>query len=469
MNKISNLSKSAIVLLLLASTMRAEGVQIDADVVYGHKAGLALTYDVIQYEDNKNGAAVMFMMSGGWFSGWMPPKRFAAEHAPEGYGHFRQLLEKGYTLVIVRHGSAPFFKVPDAVSDVRSAVRHFKHRADEWGVDPDRVGVTGSSAGGHLSLMLGTASDDGESGARELFERTSNRVAAVVAYFPPVDIREIVGPSKSFPALEFDKGRAADVSPLLFVTPDDAPTLLIHGNADQLVPLNNSERMHTAFQEQQVESELIVIEGAEHGFRGEDGRRASSALVEWFDDHLSETAVAKTKSKQQVAAEDTPRPAPAIGMGIMEAAAADNAEAIRKLVAAGSDVNQQRSDNGATPLITAALLGNTAAATELIGQGAKLNLKDAQQSTALHVAAFFAQPKVVKLLLDSGADMNVTNKDGATPLDIVSIPWSSELEGLYKFIAGLIKIEVDLERIKSVRPEVVRLLRDGGGKSGREL
>jgi dipeptidyl aminopeptidase/acylaminoacyl peptidase len=112
-------------------------------------------------------------------------------------------------------------------------------------------------------------------------------VAAVVAYFPPVDLREWVGPNDSFPALEFDPKQAESVSPLLHVTSDDPPTLLIHGNKDDLVKLDNSERILAAFQKATVPCELIVIEGAGHGFAGENGKRASKALVDWFDKHLA--------------------------------------------------------------------------------------------------------------------------------------------------------------------------------------
>ena len=116
------------------------------------------------------------------------------------------------------------------------------------------------------------------------------RIAAVVAYFPPVDLKEWVGPSKQFPALDFDPKKASRVSPIEYATADDPPTLLIHGDNDTLVKLDNSQRMHQALTEKNVTCELIVIEGAGHGFAGDDGRRASEALVEWFDRYLLKTS-----------------------------------------------------------------------------------------------------------------------------------------------------------------------------------
>ena len=129
-------------------------VEIKADVVYGHKDGMALVYDVLQPE-NANGAAVVFMVSGGWFSRWAPP-----ENRVQQFGHF---LDAGFTVIPVHHGSAPRYHVPDAFTDVSRAIRHIKLHAENHGIDADRIGVTGGSAGGHLSLMLGLAADAGDS------------------------------------------------------------------------------------------------------------------------------------------------------------------------------------------------------------------------------------------------------------------------------------------------------------------
>jgi acetyl esterase/lipase len=244
----------------------------------------------------------LFMMSGGWFSFWMPPEAFVSSLAPHGFNHFRGVVDAGYTLFIVRHGSAPQFKVPEAVADVRRATRFIRLNAKDFGIDPDRIGVCGGSAGGHLSLMLGTTADDGAKESQDGVDRASDRVGAVVAYFPPVDLREWVGPNDQFPALEFDPQQAESMSPLLQVTKDDAPTLLIHGDQDGLVKLDNSERILKAFERENVPSELIVIEGAGHGFFGEEGKRASTALIKWFDKHLAPRAETTDETAETSAA-----------------------------------------------------------------------------------------------------------------------------------------------------------------------
>jgi acetyl esterase/lipase len=268
--------------------------KITPDVVYGHKAGMALTFDVIHPKD-PNGAAVLFMVSGAWVSGWVPPETFINQTGP--VGHFRKLVEHGYTLLIVRHGSSPQFKVPEAVADVRRAVRYIRLHADDFKIDPNRIGVCGGSAGGHLSLMLGTASDEGDKKSKDEIEQASNRVAAVVAYFPPVDLRDWVG-DKRFEALHFDPKLAESVSPLLHVSKDDPPTLLIHGDKDDLVTLKNSEDIEAAMKKDGVACELIVIKGAGHGFPGEQGKQASDALIKWFDKHLAKPAERDANAKE---------------------------------------------------------------------------------------------------------------------------------------------------------------------------
>lgn len=275
--------------VLVAATSSAD-VTIKSDVVYGHKDGMALVYDVLM-PDSANGAAILFMMSGGWYSSWAPPKTRARQ--------FKDMLDAGFTLIPVYHGSAPRYHVPDAYSDVSRAVRHVKLNAVSYGVDVNRIGVTGGSAGGHLSLMLGLDSDTGKNDERDAVMQVDNSVAAVVAYFPPVAFREeeslpvgIVNNVAEeellsrFPALDYDPELVPTVSPILFVDSNDPPTLLIHGDEDPLVDVTHSYAIKEKFEKEGVESELIVIPGGKHGFGGEDAARANKARLEWFQKFL---------------------------------------------------------------------------------------------------------------------------------------------------------------------------------------
>ncbi len=254
---------------------------VHTDIVYGHKMGMALTLDVIQPVE-QNGAAVIFVVSGGWNSNWFPPESYKRIELLE------QLVSKGYVVIMLRHGSAPLFKVPDAIADVKQAATFLHEHCEEYQFANDRMGVCGMSAGGHLSLMLGTATNQRapKDDAAKMPKNTT-RVAAVVAYFPPTDLRPLIGPSDDFPALDFDAKRGNEVSPLVHVTADDAPTLLVHGTNDRLVPIQHSKQIKTAFEEHGVVCELVTIEGAGHGFRGEAATQATTAALEWFDRFLS--------------------------------------------------------------------------------------------------------------------------------------------------------------------------------------
>lgn len=250
---------------------------VKSDVVYGHKDGMALVYSVLQPE-NANGAAIVFMVSGGWYSRWSESAVYEKMFSGE--------LESGFTVIPVHHGSAPRYHVPDAYADVSRAIRHIKMNADSLGIDADRIGVTGGSAGGHLSLMIGMDSDSGLSGNRDPIMQAANDVAAVVAYFPPVDLREIAGPNDRFPALNFDADKAAAISPILHADAGDPPTLLIHGDADDLVNISASVIMFAEFKKQNIESDFITIPGGQHGFRGDNAKVANKARLEWFKKHL---------------------------------------------------------------------------------------------------------------------------------------------------------------------------------------
>ena len=150
---------------------------------------------------------------------------------------------------------------------------------------------------------------------------------------------------------------------------------------------------------------------------------------------------------------------------IWTAAAEGNIEAIKQHVSAGTDLNAKEPAGGSTPLIVAAIFDQAEAARLLIENEANVNARNNERNTALHIAAFFGHPETVKLLLAKGAEVNAKNIRSETPLDTVAAPWSPELEGLYKFIAGLLKIQLDLERIKAARPKIAAILRRSGGKT----
>lgn len=256
----------------------AAGLTITHDVIYGHHDGMALVYDVIK-PANANGSAVLYMVSGGWVSRWAPPETRVAQ--------FKGLLEEGITVIPIHHGSAPRFKVPEAHADVKRALRHVSLNAASYGIDAKRLGVFGGSAGGHLSLMLGLNGDDGDPAATDPVLRGASRIKAVVAYYPPVDLRRMTGPSDRFPALDFPNDQAASISPILFVDARDPPTLIVHGDADELVNISSGQSIHDALKKAGVKTEMVVIHGGDHGFSNTEHRaEAGRAMAKWFRENL---------------------------------------------------------------------------------------------------------------------------------------------------------------------------------------
>jgi acetyl esterase/lipase len=278
-------------LLILAALVlpvgAGEAVRVEPDVVYGHKDGLALTFDVVK-PAKANGAGLIWIQSGGWYSNWVDPKVWP--------NNAKMFLDKGYTVFIVRHGSAPKYTVPEAVADMRRSVRFIRMEAKKLGVDPDRLAAFGGSAGGHLALMLATTADEGDPAAKDEVLRHSDRLAAVVALYPPTDLREwTTNPPEIIkkldmlkPPLNFDPKLETSVSPLLHVSGKTTPVLMIHGDKDTLVPIEHSQKMLAALEKAKVAARLVTIEGAGHGYNDKQNREiVYPAMLEWLDRYLA--------------------------------------------------------------------------------------------------------------------------------------------------------------------------------------
>ena len=260
------------------------------DVVYGHKDGMALTFDVFT-PAQKNGASIIHVVSGGWISRWTDPNKLQ----PAMKEIYQAFLDKGFTVFAVRHGSSPKYYVPEAAADIRRAVRFIRMSAPKFGMDPNRIGIWGQSAGGHLSLTIGLQADAGNPTAEDEVLRAPAKVAAIVAYYPPSDLETTSNsvaterPSTRFPALNFDAKEIELMSPIKHITADDPPTLLLHGDKDALVPQWNSDKLSAEFKKAGVKTDYVVVPNGVHGFTGEDAKKTTAAMVDWFTKHLSGT------------------------------------------------------------------------------------------------------------------------------------------------------------------------------------
>jgi len=269
------------------------------DVVYGHKDGLALTLDVIEPVESRKGIGLILVSSGSW--GSRKSNVLQDEENRRQKDHWIQgLLKGGFTVFVVRHGSSPKYTVPEMTPDINRSVRFVRANAERFQVDPAHLGITSGSSGGHLSLMAAMTGDDGNVDAPDPIERVSSRVQAVVAWFSPTDMINWGAPNgyKLIPILKpglFERmfGEITDlepqlksISPLYLVTKDSPPLLLIHGDADKTVPLQQSEIMKLKYEEQGATVSLIVHPGGGHSsWPGVMDNYPS--VWKWFDEHLT--------------------------------------------------------------------------------------------------------------------------------------------------------------------------------------
>jgi len=265
-------------------------VEVTRGLVYGERQGRPLTLDVAR-PARPNGAGVLLMMSGGWKS--QP-------------GSFRPwivapLLRRGYTVFAVYHRSQPEATVTEIVDDVRRALDFVREHAQDHGVDPDRLGLMGASSGGHLALMLACGADPTEGHAISGNSPTTSPVRAVAVFFPVTDLLNLGdstenpgdgGPPRSF-ARAFGPGATnlaewrvigRKVSPIYHVHAGLPPILIVHGDGDTLVPLDQSLRFQQAAARHGAPVEVWVRHGGGHGwwYLPRDIRR----VAVWFDRHL---------------------------------------------------------------------------------------------------------------------------------------------------------------------------------------
>ena len=150
------------------------------EVIYARKRGMALTMVVLKPEKT-NGRGIVNVVSGTWISSYSQFTRYVKT------GRKNHFLESGYTVFMVMHGSNPRFDIAEAATDIKHAVQYIRFNAKKFKIDPDNIGITGSSSGGHLSLVVSTSDDLKNPTSKNPIRRVSSKVQAVAVFYPPTD------------------------------------------------------------------------------------------------------------------------------------------------------------------------------------------------------------------------------------------------------------------------------------------
>jgi len=280
--------------LVQTNTAQATGARRIQDVIYLKQGGCAYTMDVFT-PAKSNHKAIIWMVSGGWFSSHNDINPLLA-------GPF---TAKGFTVFEVVHGSQPKFTIPEIIPMVRRAVRFVRANAATYDIAPNAIGVSGASAGGHLSLEIAGFGDDGDPNAKDPVDKVSSKADAVVAFFPPTDFENWGDTGKTpfhmanmkifFPAFgitdqtpEADAQKLAHLlSPVQLVKAGFPPTLIVHGDKDQLVPVQQAHLIDDAFAKAGVTHKLVIVPGGGHDAMTLLG--GAGAALDWFQTHLPAT------------------------------------------------------------------------------------------------------------------------------------------------------------------------------------
>lgn len=275
---------------LLAADANAdvpEKVLFEAAIEYSRPGGEALALDMARPKSAKGLSPAVVCIHGGGF------RAGNREH------HDKlciELAKRGFVAVTVTYRLAPMHEFPAAVNDVKAAVRWLRANAKMYGIDPGRIGTTGDSAGGHLALFLGLTGDVKEFDVAEGGNiDQSSRVQCVVDVYGPSDFTKSydksVDAAQVLPLflggdLKTAHRRHIQASPLYWVTPNAAPTLAIHGTKDPYVAYEQAQWLVDRLKAADVDVELLTLEGAGHGFTGEDAKKAQEAMFAFFEKHL---------------------------------------------------------------------------------------------------------------------------------------------------------------------------------------
>jgi acetyl esterase/lipase len=257
-------------------------VRIEENVLIDRVGARELRCDLYHPPEPGTGRpAVLLIHGGGWAHGDRKQLR--------GYGLL--LARRGYVCATVEYRLTGEAKWPAQLHDLKTALRFVRDQSAELGVDPAKICVSGNSAGGHLALMLAATADRPEFEGNGAYPGVSSACAACIAIYAPTKLFGAQPPQNYAPGLFADgvsDAEARQASPIEYARRDFPPTLLIHGNRDEIVAPAASLSMYEALVQQGAPAELHMYDGVPHSFdaQREYGRQCSELMLLFLDRHV---------------------------------------------------------------------------------------------------------------------------------------------------------------------------------------
>ena len=242
----------------------SETGKIEKDVIYGKADNADLKMDIYYpAEGTGNSPALIYVHGGAWIEG--------DKSSGVGIKYIPDLVKRGYLVASVNYRLAPKYKFPAQIEDVKCAVRFLRFNAKKYGINPEKIGAFGGSAGGHIVLLLGLSGSDkfNNSGG---YEGQSSKVKAVVDLFGPSDLT-VTFDKKGMKLIEEVFGTSdcnseilKSASPVSYISSEDPPFLIIHGEKDRVVQFSQSQELYDKLKKAGLDATLVRVKNAGHGF-----------------------------------------------------------------------------------------------------------------------------------------------------------------------------------------------------------
>lgn len=241
---------------------------VEADIEYAVVAGEALRLDLYQPSAATGAPLLVWVHGGGW-------EIFSKAQMP-----LAAIVERGYVIASLDFRPASRAPFPGQVHEIKAAIRFLRANASRYGYDASRIGILGSSSGGHLAALVGATNGHAElEGTLGAHADESSAVQAIVSYFGASNLTTILAQSTPFglgirePALkrllgglpQENEPLAKLASPVFHLDAGDPPLLMLHGDQDPQMPINQSHELQGAYEKQGLDATFVVVHGAAHG------------------------------------------------------------------------------------------------------------------------------------------------------------------------------------------------------------